>query len=518
MSRWQRYWFADGGRLAAAILRIAIAVAVAWSLRRLWALPDLAAPAGIYRAVGPWMLLGGLRPPALVVDGLWLLAWAATAAMLVGWRARTATAVSFGAALSLAALSFSGSATWSHQYNVVFLAQLALLGARCGDALSVDAWLRHRRGLPPLDAPRGYQWSVRLVQLAVALMFVGACFHKLAHGRFTLDWALSDSLRHHLLIKYDFADLPRPALVDWLLADAWRYRTAAVLNLCSQLAPLAAVIFVRRPLIRAAAGAVFVVEVLGLGVVVSLWNLHWLPLVAAFIDWDRLLRAPPPPAADASWRPPRAARAFVLGFVIYDVLTAFVPVVDQKLNTYPFSGFPMFATVRAARPYDQHLPYGVPGDRYEVTAAQPIDARVQRWFDHHNRNLHLLRDPRQLRARLAAILARARTRYPELGITRIRHWTTLFEAPAYPAPARLVATRLGITGELDVDGTFRSHLGAPLPTLTAAGARLVHFDDDRSTELPLAAGEVVAADPTYVVAVWPDGTRWIASWRRSWRW
>src|SRR5204863_3742952 len=138
VNRWQRYWFAEGGRYTVAFLRAAIAIAVLLSLYRLWGLRPLTAADGVYRPVGIWMALGRTPPPELLVDALWVLAWAGTGAMLVGLFARTATAVSFAAGASLAALSFSGSLSWSHQYNVVFLAQLAFLGARSGDALSVD--------------------------------------------------------------------------------------------------------------------------------------------------------------------------------------------------------------------------------------------------------------------------------------------------------------------------------------------------------------------------------------------
>ena len=87
------------------------------------------------------------------------------------------------------------------------------------------------------------------MQLAVALMFAGAVFHKMLHGHCTLRWALSDNLRHHLLVRYDLAGLPRPALVDWIIDDVWRYRIAALLNLISQAVPLA------RVHLRAPAGA-----------------------------------------------------------------------------------------------------------------------------------------------------------------------------------------------------------------------------------------------------------------------
>jgi len=258
VSRWQRYWFAEGGRYAAAIVRIAIASAILLTLARLdnnVSTGDVPGSHTLYRPVGIWMVMGHTPPPAVLVDALWVLAWGGTCAMLLGLCTRASTAVSFVAGLALASLSFSASARWSHQYNIVFLAQAAFLGARGGDVLSVDALIRMWRGMPLFDRPRAYQWSLRLVQLAVAVMFACAAFHKILHGHFTLRWALSDNLRHQLLVRFDLAGLQRPPLVDWLIDDPWRYRTAAVLNLVSQAAPLAACFFVRRPAWRALFGA-----------------------------------------------------------------------------------------------------------------------------------------------------------------------------------------------------------------------------------------------------------------------
>jgi hypothetical protein len=537
VSGWHRYWFAEGGRYTAAVLRAAIAVAVLLTLWRLWGLRPLAAPEGVYRPVGIWMALGRARPPDDLVDALWALAWGGTGLMLVGLFSRVATAVSFAAAGSLAALSFSGNLSWSHQYNVIFLAHLALVGARSGDALSLDALIRRRRGLPPRDVPRGYQWSVRLVLLAVSLMFVGAALHKIGSGQFTLHWALSDNLRHQLLVRFDMTGIDRPALVDWMLEASWRYRTAAMLNLVSQLAPLAAILSPGRPLVRALAGAFFVIEVLALGFVMELWNLHWLPLAAVFVDWDRLIarvrRQPAPAPAPDAPLPPRRVWIFVIAFVAYDLATSLIPTIDQKLNTYPFTSFPMFAKIRAERPYDQHLPYALAGDHYEVISDHPIEPYTQRWLDYGHRNLHTVQDPEQLRARLAAVLAGAQARFPDAGIRGLRHYVAFFIAPAYPAPARFERFPIAITGEILPDGTFRSLLGRMTEDgvelrpqhLDARGARLICFADDRPEPIDLGGtrdGDRVKvsldAAPVYVAAE-VEGRRWLVAWRRPpWRW
>jgi len=541
VSRWQRYWFAEGGRWSAATLRIAIATSVLLTLQRLATLSTvhIPGPPELYRPVGIWMVFGHLVPPDFVVTSLWGIAIGATIMMLLGLFSRASTATSFVAAVALASASFASKSTWSHQYNVVFLAQLAFLGARSGDVLSLDALIRHYRGLPPQGVPRGYQWSVRLVQFAIALMFAGAAFHKILHGHFTLRWALSDNLRHQLLVNYDLAGLPRPAVASWIIDDVWRFRTAAVLNLISQATPILACIFVRRPVIRALCGGFFVVETLALGLVVDLWNLHWLPLVAAFIDWDRLLGAvgrrapttsPPTPPA---WSPPRAIRGFVIAFVAYDVITAIIPTIDQRLNTYPFSGFPMFATVRARAPYDQHLPYVIPGDHFEAISDRPFDERAQRWVDHMNRRLYLVTDPVVFQKRLAAILADIQGRFPELGIHGLRHYLTIFEAPAYPAAARFEPHPIAVMGELDAAGRFRTALGTLEDTgvtlrpqnLDTSTAHLVIYTDDDPTRHDLTASRTgdrfttghIDGDPLYVAAI-IDGTPWLVAARRAWRW
>ena len=535
MSRWQRYWFAEGGRTAAAIVRIAIASAVLLTLHRLATLSTvhIPGPPELYRPVGIWMLFGHWVPPDWLITALWVIAIGATFAMLIGLGTRIATAVSFVAAVALASGSFASSATWSHQYNVVFLAQLAFLGARGGDVLSVDALIRKLRGQPLLDLPRAYQWSLRLVQLAVALMFAGAAFHKIMHAHFTLRWALSDNLRHQLLVRYDLAGLPRPALVDWIIDDVWRYRTAAVLNLISQSAPILACIFVRRPLVRAAAGMFFVIETLALGFVVNLWNLHWLPLLAVFIDWDRLLVRTPPPETPAGWAPPRAIHVWLIVFVVYEVLTSFIPTLDQRLNTYPFSGFPMFANVRAQEPYSEHLPYRVPGDRFEVISDRPLDAHAQSWIDHMNRRLYLVNDPQRFEKRLRAILADIQERFGEYGIHGVRHYFTIFEAPAYPAPAHFEAHPIGEMGEIDADGAFHTVLGslddqgvtlAP-DHVDATNVKLRAYigDDPTPRDLPATrTGDrfetgAIDGDPLYVVAV-IDGRAWLVATRKAWKW
>ena len=543
MSRWQRYWFGDGGRTSVAVLRIAIATSVLLTLARLDN-PVSTGSATLYRPVGMWMLLGHHAPPVTVVDLLWIVAWVSTGCMLIGLASRASAAVSCLSGIALASLSFAASRQWSHQYNVVFLASLAFVGARGGDVLSVDWLLRRRRGLPAMNLPGAYQWTIRLVQLAVALMFAGACFHKVLHGHFTLRWALSDNLRHHLLVRFDLADLPRPPVVDWIIDDPWKYRTAAVLNLVSQAMPLAAVFLMKRPVLRAIAGSFFVIETIALGLVVALWNLHWLPLAAVFIDWDRLFRQPATAATITSpARPAKALRIWIIVFLVYDALTAFIPTLDQRLNTYPFSSFPMFATVRARPPYGEHQPYGVAAVSFEVTTTKrPMDLPTQQWFDHTNRKIGEVRDRADLEKRLRAVLANAQKRYWDYGVTSVRLWLAIYEAPAYPAPAHFELHRIAIMGEIDAAGVFHSAMGEIKGELGPAGegslqliqqnvdltgADLEYVKNDLPEPISLGTkitGSTISlgykdygGDPLYFVAR-ANGTPWLLGVYAPWHW
>jgi len=365
-----------------AVLRIAIAVSLLWALYRIGERAERSRSARYY-AHGIWMLYPG-RPGPELISALTVVAWVSTAMMLVGLRTRLAHAVSLFATLAVATFEISGLPTWTHQNVPPILASMALLGARTGDALAIDAWLHRQRGreLPPAT---GAQGSARLVQLVVASVFFVAGVCKLEQGGPSLGWVLSDNLRHQLLMRFDWIHVERTPIADWMLGAAWRYQLFAGLNLISQLSPIMAVFLVRRPLLRAALGAVWILEVVGLGVVMALWDTHWLPLAAAFIDWDALaawLRRSRPIEPPVAPRPSTRRRwqiGYVSALLLFYAVQAFG--LNQRLNLYPFSSYPMFSAVRAKRPFDVHQSYELMGGRVEVGAAPPLTGAQQRWID-----------------------------------------------------------------------------------------------------------------------------------------
>jgi uncharacterized membrane protein YphA (DoxX/SURF4 family) len=104
-------------------------------------------------------------PEPVYVGLLWLAAVAAVA-MSLGFLTRLATATTF----AIVAWNLFLSTTHFHNnraYLVIVLGVLAV--APCGRELSLDAWIRRRRGLPPLDsaAPGWPLWLLRFECAAV---------------------------------------------------------------------------------------------------------------------------------------------------------------------------------------------------------------------------------------------------------------------------------------------------------------------------------------------------------------
>jgi hypothetical protein len=251
----------------------------------------------------------------------------------------------------------------------------------------------------------------------------------------------------------------------------------------SQAMPIVACFAVRRPGLRAACGAFFVTDVLGIAVIMQWWNLNWLPLAVVFVDWEAL-RGVAVVAIPPALRVPRIEHAFIIAMVAAEGMTAFPAHVSGRVRAYPFTSFQMFAEVRAREPYDRHLPYGLAAGHFVL---DPPCEDASRWLDHAYRaTVH--GDPRELSSRLAGILDDARRHFRDAAFHGIRLELAILETPAYPAPARFEPHLIGIVAELE-DGKFASELGTP------HGGPLLYFRGDRSEafSVPVPGTSIVVA-------------------------
>jgi hypothetical protein len=166
-------------------------------------------------------------PGTLYVGLLWLAVVAALA-MSLGFLTRLATATTFG----IVAYNLFLSTTHFHNnraYLVIVLGVLAL--APCGRELSLDAWIRRRRGRPALDlsAPA---WPLWLLRFECAAVYAASGLSKLVDP----DWFGGTVTWQRVVRARD--DLEAWSVPDWavsVLTDRSFHTGAAKLIVLTEL-------------------------------------------------------------------------------------------------------------------------------------------------------------------------------------------------------------------------------------------------------------------------------------------
>jgi hypothetical protein len=505
---WRRYWFGWSAPFAVEVARMALALATlhAWnravhSSYAAFLAPD---PEGAYRPLGLLRLFGGDPPPVWCLETLKWVALLGAVCVLVGLFTRVSLVVTALSMFLLVGVHEAFVKSWHHSFTPLLVAQLAFMFAPAGRRLSLDAILRRRLGRPqPPDPP---VWPVLLVQVAAALFFFNAAYWKFRRAGF--DWALSDSLRNHVLNQFDWAGRARTELADFLVHHELAWKAAALANMLTQAAPLAACFFVRRPRIRAFFALFFVAEIILLDVVMDLPNYHWLPLVVVFVDWDRLVAwirhrlarrrgedippPPEPPPPEMTARERKLATGFIATFLLVNLGIAFsVRGIDVKLNFYPISQYTMFSQARAKEPYDVHQSWEFESIRFSIDdmKAGPRRARLERMMNKRFRRRWGARNP----ARIERLLAEARNAY-RVKRRSLTATYAILVAPPYPIEPELVVHPIGILGRVERD-TFRSLLGSE--GVDASGR---HYLEPHPTGMTLPPGAritcILGNDPT----------------------
>jgi hypothetical protein len=314
--------------------------------------------------------------------------------------------------------------------------------------------------------------------MILALLFADAAYHKLYQGGPRLEWAFSDNLRHILAYEYSIVGSTPSALVRWIMAEPWRYRLAAVGNLLSQSLVVGACCFPYRPRLRALFGSFFILEILGLAVMmgpVMYQFLAWLPLGVVFVDWDALFGPKEPTCPEApraaTGRPDRAT-PFILGVLTCFLFTA-VAFPGQWSRTYPWTTFNMFSGVWARQPRSVHQPFELTWADFDLPTDEPASPRARWWAVAFWGHLIHSEDPAELHAGLRALRASLESdrafsgcrfsvleslpgcRFQPLGPIRcLTLKKVVYQVPAYPAPPEAVHLHEGRVASLSQDDHF----------------------------------------------------------------
>lgn len=215
--------------------------------------------------------------PSLVLNVLDLTWCGALALACVGLWTRAATAVAFVVGVYVLGLPqcFGKIDHWS---GLLVLTMGVLALARAGDAWSLDAHLRRRRGAAP-PAPSGeYRWPIEAARLLLVLVFFAAGIAKLRQGG--LAWMSADNMRAILLTPHYANDRTLPELGLIAAESPLFCSLLAVATIVAEAgAPLA---LLGGPIAGVVVGTLFAMQV---GIAMLLGVHGTFPFLACYVFW-----------------------------------------------------------------------------------------------------------------------------------------------------------------------------------------------------------------------------------------
>lgn len=228
---WQRFFFAPSAPTNLACTRIALyglLLGLSWT----WEFSTWGTFGGaLWRPVPGFFFVSPPKPSvAFLTVATWLWRVSLLSACL-GVLTRASAAVAF--VLGFYLLGFTNNFGFVYHNDAPIVIALGVLAAsRPGDALSVDA--RRRRQV--VEASSEYTWPLRMIQILMVMMFVGAGVNKLrASG---LAWIDAEPMRY-LLVRHHFTHVPPTDLGLWI---------AEIPSLCFLLAASTVVLELGAPL------------------------------------------------------------------------------------------------------------------------------------------------------------------------------------------------------------------------------------------------------------------------------
>ena len=234
----------------------------------------------------PIWLFERLRLPILPDEGLAVLVGVWKAALVlscVGFLTRVSTAVAFAVGFYLIGVPYNFGKT-DHMTALLVWTMGILALSRCGDAWSVDAWVRRRQAGTGPPASGEYRWPVRAVWVTMATVFFAAGMAKVMQGGAA--WVFSEHMEISLVQRhYDLTAPPPMRFGLWVAQHPWMARSMAAGSLLLELgAPLA--LFNRR--VRGVLPWLLLSMQFGIGVLMDVWFTRFMFVYLFWVPWDRV--------------------------------------------------------------------------------------------------------------------------------------------------------------------------------------------------------------------------------------
>ena len=473
-SRWNNYWFGSDLLFSASVLRIFVSLSVLTILIKsdYGDYSNLLRPdrASLYQPIGILQLLGQNIPSPTLFNFLRIIAFASTFLVMIGAFTRITKVLSLLSSLMIISILFSWGGEWSHGENIPLLMHIALVFAPSHVYLSIDSLIFKNRPQSWFMQVKNNGWAVYLAMIAAVIMFFNAGYYKfMVSPKF--DWVFSDNLRNYLIQEYlVIYRKPIPTYLEWVVNNEVGYKGLAMLNMISQLGIIVVIFFTKRPYIRLFFGLIFFMEALGLYVVMGYENQAWLPLTAAFIDWEYFRNKFRRKNFNDDNHSPKSYAGkykFTATIILTIYLGVFIVTAFDRgagwqtnLKPYPFSAFAMFSPILCKEPFDKHLPVEYYGNEFEFEVAAPdkayndslSNALSYQYYNHNFvelSNIGLIHDI---------------VNHPNVIFQKVKHktvhsirWYRLInQSPAYPEKASLHTLFKGLIGKINPSGKFKA--------------------------------------------------------------
>lgn len=466
--------FEKDRRIASGVIRIVMGILNFWCIwtfdrdyLRYMAHADISK----YDPVGILQFVFSASPPSgEVLNGLVLFGYGASILMFLGFFSRLSTICAVFSAWILISLQYSWGVPWSHGYNVVCMALLSTMFLPVGQFMSLDKILfpKITRKIYRLIPNNG--WAIFMAIGLISLMYFNAFFFKILSGR-GLNWALTDSLRNYIIERYFiYFNTDIPYHLQWIVDYEWAWKGVAFGNLLVQGVAIFGIFCFHRPWLRLILGLLFMLETLGLGVVMGLWMTKWFLIFVFYVDWDFFLKRLSP------WLVRIQSKSFIrttkklktryvsIAAIVlaFQVVVAFDVTykVEQTLKMYPFSGFSMFRSVNCKEPYDHHLPLYFRGNQFDFSGAvltaevleklQSDGVHATRYY--YRREIY---DTTLIKKIISGQLKQFKKHVSNKKELSVRWNRDLLVCPPYPNPAELVSAQRGLIAKVDAKGNVR---------------------------------------------------------------
>lgn len=467
--------FEKDRRIASGVIRIVMGIVsfwCIWTFDRDYIKYVANADFSKYDPIGVLQFIFSASPPdGDVLNGIVLFGYGASVLMILGVFSRLSTICAVFSGWILVSLQYSWGVPWSHGYNVVYLALLSTMFLPVGQFLSLDLILFPRMTRKIYRLTRNNGWAVFMSVGLVSLMYFNAFFYKVTTGR-GLNWALTDSLRNYIIERYlIYYHTDIPSHLQWIVDNEWAWKGLALGNLFVQGVAIFGIFWFHRPWHRLVLGVLFIMETLGLGVVMDLWMSKWFLIFVFYVDWDFFLKQLSPRLAEIQSKTflSSSKKLKTRYIAIASIVLAFQVVVsfdtghkvERTLKPYPFSGFPMFKSVNCKKPYDQHLPLYFRGNQFDFLGAKIKDedleklqiAGVHTSRYYYRREIY---DTTLVKKIISGQLKQFKKHVSNKKGISVRWNRDLLVCPPYPEPAGLVSVQRGLIAKVDAKGNFRT--------------------------------------------------------------